>query len=130
MGECPSFKENRAVAHVPPAQVAINLVASRAYFTRHPVQHNDFFMGLEFWCGDKRWRCTDVGSRVVVAISLEPREVVSISTDPHDKSQRTETRFMSDDARDLNGPPYGVVEHVFDEDDVEACSLVPTSDEG
>ena len=30
-------------------------------------------------CGQKRWRCTDVGERVVIAISLEQHEVVELS---------------------------------------------------
>jgi hypothetical protein len=30
---------------------------------------------------------------------------------------------MTDDPSWLHGPPYGVVEHVFDEDSVEACTL-------
>lgn len=83
----------------------------------------DFQIGLEFWCGDKRWRCTDVGSRVVVAISFEPHEVVSIETDPNDPSVRVERRSLSDDYRWLDGPPYGVVESVFDEDSLKACTL-------
>lgn len=89
------------------------------------MRHDEFFIGLNFWCGGTRWHCTDVGSRVAVAVSLEPREMVRVDIDPNDKSKRTETRFMSDDPRDLNGPPYGIVEHVFDEYDIEACSLTP-----
>lgn len=87
------------------------------------MQHTEFFIGLEFWCGDKRWRCTDVGTRVVVAISLEPRDMVRVEVDPIDKSKRTEMRYLSTDPRDLAGPPYGVVERVFDEFDIEDCSL-------
>ncbi len=87
------------------------------------MQHNDFSIGLDFWCGKKRWRCTDVGTRVVVAICLEPRDMVSIETDPTDKTKRIETKYVSNDPRDLNGPPYGVVESVFDEYDIEACSI-------
>lgn len=83
----------------------------------------DFHIGLGFWCGGKHWRCTDVGSRVAVAISLEPHEVVSVEIDPADKSKRTERRYMSDDPSWFNGPPYGIVEHVFDEDDMVACTL-------
>ena len=89
------------------------------------MQHNAFVIGLEFWCAGKRWRCTDVGTRVVVAVSLEPREMVRIGMDPDDKTRRVETRFMSEDPSDLNGPPYGVAESVFDEYDMEACSFAP-----
>ena len=88
------------------------------------MQHSEFSIGLEFWCAGKRWRCTDTGTRVITAISLEPREMVEISVDPEDKSKRVERRFLSEDPRDLNGPPYGVLESVFDENDIEACSVM------
>jgi len=93
------------------------------------MKHEIFSVGLEFWCGAKRWRCTDVGTRVIVAISLEPREMVQVEIDPGDKSKRIETRFISNDPRDLNGPPYGIAESVFDEYDLEGCTLKPEGDE-
>lgn len=86
---------------------------------------NDFHIGLEFWCSGKRWRCTDVGSRVVVAISLEEHEVVSSERDQNDPAKRIERRYMSSDPILFDGPPYGIVEHVFDEDSLEICSLIP-----
>ena len=87
----------------------------------------DFHIGLEFWCSGKRWRCTDVGSRVVVAISLEAHEVVSSESDPNDPTKRIERRYMSSDPIWLDGPPYGIVEDVFDEDSLEICSLTSDS---
>ena len=30
---------------------------------------NDFRIGLEFYTGSGKWRCTDIGTRVIVAIS-------------------------------------------------------------
>lgn len=87
------------------------------------MNHSDFSIGLEFWCSDKRWRCTDVGTRVVTAICLEPREMVRGEVDPEDKSKRIQTKYVSTDPRDLNGPPYGVAENVFDDYDIEACSV-------
>lgn len=89
------------------------------------MTHKDFHIGLEFWCCEKRWRCSDVGSRVVIAISLEEHEVVSSERDPGDPTRRIEQRYMSSDPAWLDGPPYGVVEHVFDEDSLEICSLAP-----
>jgi hypothetical protein len=80
----------------------------------------DFHIGLDFWCGEKRWRCTDVGSRVIVAISLEAHEVVSSERDPNDPTKRIERRYMSSDPSWLNGPPYAIAEDVFDEDSLEA----------
>lgn len=51
-----------------------------------------FAIGCEFRCGGKRWRCTDVESRVIAAICLD---------DPVDPAW-------------LDGPPYAVAETVFD----------------
>jgi hypothetical protein len=92
-------------------------------YTLNVIEHRDFSIGLEFWCGNKPWRCTDVGSRVVVAICLAPRDAVRISPDPNDETQRIQTSYVSDDPRDLSGPPYGVVERVFDENDLGGCQV-------
>ena len=65
------------------------------------MQHSDFHIGLTFVCGDRRWRCTDVGERTIVAILLN-----------HD-----------DDPSWYRGPSYAVAESVFDEDDQKGCHL-------
>lgn len=65
------------------------------------MRHGDFRIGLEFMTDTGRWRCTDLGTRTVIAIKLDRPE------DP--------TWYL--------GPPYAVAEHVFDEDGVEACWL-------
>lgn len=83
------------------------------------MKHSDFYVGKEFFSETGRWRCTDVGNRVIVAISLEPREMVRSSRDENEI--RREERFTSNDPRDLAGPPFGVVEHVFDEYSFEGC---------
>jgi hypothetical protein len=62
----------------------------------------EFKIGTEFECGGMRWRCTDVGSRVVLAIELDPELDVSW----------------------FNGPPYAVAECVFDEYDRAGCTAV------
>jgi hypothetical protein len=92
------------------------------------MTHDQFRIGLEFWCGAKRWRCTDVGSRVIVAISLEPHEVVEIERVAGHPGEARERRFMTDDPTWLNGPPFALVEHVFDECSMEGCSLDPEPD--
>ena len=66
------------------------------------MQIIDFKIGSEFLCGEKRWRCTDIGTRVVVAICL----------DSHD------------DPSWFNGPPFAVPETVFDESDVRSCCSI------
>jgi hypothetical protein len=83
------------------------------------MQHGEFRIGGEFTCGGKRWRCTDIGTRVIVAICLEPRDMVRMW---YEDGQRREERYVSADPRDLEGPPYGVVEHVFDENDIQDCT--------
>jgi hypothetical protein len=65
------------------------------------MKPSDFKIGLEFWMSGSRWRCTDVGSRVVVAIKLD----------------------QYDDHSWYNGSPYKVAEHSLDEYDLMACSL-------
>ena len=90
------------------------------------MDHLQFHIGLEFWCAGKRWRCTDVSSRVIVAISLEPQEVVSFEFDPLNRAslaEPTERRILTEDPVWSSGPPYTCAECVFDENDVEACSL-------
>ena len=37
-----------------------------------PMKLEDFRIGSEFYHRGKRWRCTDVGTRTVVAMALEP----------------------------------------------------------
>lgn len=82
------------------------------------MKHSDFQIGTEFFIETGRWRCTDVGTRVIIAISLEPRQMVRMQGAHGDQ---TEERFVSNDPLDLVGPPYMVVEHVFDEYDLDGC---------
>jgi len=88
------------------------------------MRHSDFPIGIEFRCGGQRWRCTDVGSRVIVAISLEPNDVVENTLAVGGEHPGQRTQFLTDDPSWLVGPPYAVVERVFDEGDLGACSLV------
>jgi hypothetical protein len=60
---------------------------------------NDFRIGLEFYTGSGKWCCTDVGTRIIVAIKLD-----------------------KEDASWYKGPPYAVAEQVFDENEMEGCS--------
>jgi len=45
------------------------------------MKYEDFYIGLEFFTGGGKWRCTDIGTRVIVAISLEPRRRVTVAYD-------------------------------------------------
>jgi hypothetical protein len=89
------------------------------------MQHADFQIGTEFFTATGKWWCTDVGTRVIVAISLEPRNMIRVRRS--ETGERIEEGFLSDDPHDLAGPPYMVAEHVFDEYDIEGC--YPTADD-
>jgi hypothetical protein len=66
------------------------------------MRHDELYIGLEFHTATGRWRCTDAGTRVAVAIRLD-----------------------APDPSWYDGPPYAVAESVFDEDDLEGCTLSP-----
>jgi hypothetical protein len=70
---------------------------------RRPMRHSDFRIGCEFLTPTGRWRCTDIGTRTIVAIKLD----------------------VDHDTTWYHGPPYAVVESVFDEDDIETCEPAP-----
>jgi hypothetical protein len=70
------------------------------------MKYGEFVTGMAFMCGDKRWRCTDVGTRVIVAVCLDNIHI--------------------EDTSWYSGPPYTVAELVFDENDTEACEPVST----
>jgi hypothetical protein len=62
------------------------------------MKKQDFRINYEFYTASGKWRCTDIGSRVIVAIRLDKAD---------------ESWF--------NGPPYAVPEYVFDENDFGGC---------
>lgn len=65
------------------------------------VNHSDFYIGLEFeGSAGFRWRCTDVGTRTILAIHLD----------------RGNPDWYQ-------GPPYIAKEVVFDEYEIEHCHL-------
>jgi len=64
------------------------------------MEHSQFAIGTEFFTAGGRWRCTDIGSRVIVAIKLD-----------------------APDDTWYSGPPFAVEECVFDEKDLQGCSL-------
>ena len=87
------------------------------------MKHSEFWIGLEFWCDGRRWRCTDIGTRVVTAISLEPHEVVEFMAPKGETTIAQARRYIADDTSWLNGPPYAVEESVFHEYDMQGCSM-------
>lgn len=64
------------------------------------MELNDFKIGHDFWMSGKQYRCTDIGTRIIAAIHLDP----TLTPDW------------------FRGPTYAVVEYVIDEDDFGACT--------
>lgn len=67
------------------------------------MDFRQFNIGCEFTTSTGRWRVTDVGTRVVIAIKLDEGDPIW-----------------------NEGPPYVKAEFVFDETDFEACELIGT----
>ncbi len=88
------------------------------------MKHSDFTLGTVFWSSDRQWRCTDVGSRVIVAIRIDAVEIGSNKP----TLRRTLNREQAEANGWFNGPPYAVAEVVFDGDDIEGCSLEPMAE--
>jgi hypothetical protein len=82
--------------------------------------HSEFYIGLEFWCGDRQWRCTDTGTRVVVAIRID--EVTVVVRHGNSSEEVILDHRLAENQGWFNGPPYAVAETVFDETSLEACS--------
>ena len=83
---------------------------------------SDFCVGLDFWSDNGRWCVTDVGSRTVVAIRVDSATMGWKEPD----GQHQTREIAGEDAERIgwfDGPPYRVVERVFDEDDREGCTL-------
>jgi hypothetical protein len=79
-----------------------SVTLAAAIANRSSMKPTDFHIGLEFLGrAGYRFRCTDVGSRTILAIRLDP----------------------DDDPNWHQGPPYIAKEMVFDEVALEACYL-------
>ena len=87
---------------------------------RGGVEHRNFVTGRAFATHHSLWRCTDIGTRTVVAIQLDRMEVVEV------KGGRQQQRVI-DPRREpgwLSGPPYVAAEQVFNRCDFPACRPV------
>jgi len=91
------------------------------------MNHGEFTIGETFWCGNRLWRCTDKGTRVITAICLDDNVVHSVIVRAGkilDGSEQRTTLSRAESAAQgwFNGPPYAVAERVFDESDIGGCS--------
>lgn len=84
------------------------------------MKHEDFSIGLEFYTVGGKWRCTDVGKRTIAAIQIDHVDVVTYDSITKTKTQK----IVTDNPSWFNGPPYAVLEHVFDENDFVGCHLL------
>ena len=84
------------------------------------MQHSEFKIGGIFRCGGRLWRCTDIGTRTIVAILIDRVEVGGSPA-----LRRTLSGAEAEAEGWFNGPPYAVVESVFDENDIVGRSPVP-----
>ena len=84
------------------------------------MRHADFRIGAEFRCGGRLWRCTDIGTRTIVAIRIDRVEVGGSPA-----LRRTLSGAEAEAEGWFRGPPYAVVESVFNENDIEGCAPVP-----
>ena len=82
------------------------------------MELSDFVIGETFWTHAGAFRCTDIATRVVVAVKLGPREV---SRDASVDGELRITKRIDDDPSWLDGPPYAVEEVVFDENELSGC---------
>ncbi len=89
------------------------------------MRHDEFRIGETFWCSGRQWRCTDIGTRTVIAMRIDSVDVESNVPD----LRRTLSRSEAEAEGWFNGPPYAVAEVVFDEYDLDGCSLEPDPDD-
>ena len=93
------------------------------------MEHSEFAIGRAFTNGHSLWRCTDVGTRTVVAIRLDREEIVSVVVRGGKPGPETRAVIdLRDDPSWFNGPPYAIVETVFDEYDLPAGRPVAEED--
>lgn len=85
------------------------------------MEHSDFSIGATFWCGEGQWRCTDIGTRTIIAMRIDKVEIHS--NDPALCRTLGYAEALADGC--FNGPPYALPEHVFDEYDLPGCSAEP-----
>jgi hypothetical protein len=67
------------------------------------MTHDEFKIGEHFWMYGNEFRCVDKGDHYIIAVKIGEKERADPSW--------------------LNGPPFGIVVHAFDVNDIQACTL-------
>ena len=96
------------------------------------MTRDQFTIGREFLCGGRRWRCTDIGTRTVAAILVDPEAEMTFMRKERGEEPQPYTLTGAQAAAEgwFDGPPFAVVEHAFDEYDLEGCEPIEDTDEG
>ncbi|MEI5680489.1 MULTISPECIES: hypothetical protein [unclassified Mesorhizobium] len=89
------------------------------YARNSSLKPSNFHIGMEFEVNGGTFRCTDVGTRTVVAIRIDPVEITTKHSDGT-VTNAVLSRAEAENAGWFNGPPYALAELVFDEDDLQA----------
>jgi hypothetical protein len=89
------------------------------------MKHSDFMIGRTFWLGGILWRCTDIGTRTVIAIRTDSHSIVTRG--PDGVVERALLREEAEGNGFITGPPYDEGEIVLDERDIQECSPKPTN---
>ncbi|GAA0577275.1 hypothetical protein GCM10009416_14850 [Craurococcus roseus] len=94
------------------------------------MELRDFAIGRVFANnGHSLWLCTDIGTRVVVAIRIDSTEFAEVKV--RRGRRGPETRTAIDPRKDpswFDGPPYALAKTVFDEYDHPTCMPVAEED--
>lgn len=89
------------------------------------MTHDEFTIGGLFYCGEGTWRCTDRGTRTIIAIRIDRIATTTVNVDDGSIQNETLDHDQANRQGWFNGPPYAVAESVFDEYDIGGCSLEP-----
>ena len=77
---------------------------------------DEFVIGEPFRCHDRVWLCTDIGTRVIVAIPADYADSTTLGISENPQIQRKQLTQS-----DFAGPPFSNNETVFDEYDLVVC---------
>lgn len=90
------------------------------------MKQSEFTIGIEFMCGEQRWRCTDIGIRTILAICISQVKVTRVHICGTNTTQHEETLTYETAKKEgwFDGPPYGVTEKVFNENDFLGCAKI------
>lgn len=81
-----------------------------------------FKIGLEFLMSGNKYRCTDVGTRTIAAIRIDPDTSIDQVTYRNGYKEVIRTKIGNDTSW-YDGPPYAIPEVVIDENDMNGCEL-------